>query len=514
MSDLHFLRPDWLWCLLPMLLVLGYLRLRAYHQHNKAGQGIIAEHLAIHFRADSDNKNNVLPIYAVALVSTLIILALSQPAWRQVAAEGQLSAPLLIIMDASQSMLKNDVAPSRDARAHLLVNGLLEQGLNRPVGLLAASGSSHVLLPPAQDPAIVKLYLGYLDPDVMPLDGGDLSYLSRVLVNTPGLLVQGTTVLLVTDGMSTGIDEFKALLKKNKVGLATLAFTALGEQTGKKLGGPVISGDTLTPNNTQLLKTLDELSAQAGGAGSVWVDEYRWFIVPVTLFLLFWFRRGVTLYWAPAAISLLMVTTPNTSQADVMDWFFTPDQQGTLLLKLGKYKAAASRFDDPGWKAVACYFAEDWECARQQFGKIPTEAGIYNMATAAAQGGSYKLARDIYAQLLEISPDYAHAQSNYEQMAAIVQEINDMSESQREESPPDPERATQQDIKQSSERADGSQKQSFGQRPAKQLTADDVLKSKEMTDRWLRDISRDPKAFVRARFQYEYANSKEGANGS
>lgn len=514
MADLHFLRPDWLWLLLPMLLLLAYLRLRVHRQRNEAGQGIIAEHLAIHFRADSDNKNNVLPIYAAALISTLIILALSQPVWRQVAADGQLGAPLLVVMDASQSMLKNDVAPSRNARAHLLVNGLLEQGLNRPVGLLASSGSSHVLLPPAQDPAIVKLYLGYLDPDVMPLDGGDLSYLSRVLVNTPGLLVEGTTVLLVTDGMSTGFDELKALLAKNKVGLATLAFTALGQQTGKKLGGPVISGDTLTPNNTELLKTLDELSANAAGSGLVWADEYRWFIVPVTVFLLFWFRRGVTLYWAPAVISMLLVTAPTTSQADVVDWFFTPDQQGTVLLKLGRYKEAASRFDDPGWKAVACYYAEDWACARQQFGKLPTEAGIYNMATAAAQGGAYKLARDMYAQLLKISPDYPNAKSHYEQLAKIVKEINDMSDSQREESPPDPERASEQDVQLASDRADGAKKQSFGQRPAKQLTADEVLKSKAMTDRWLRDISRDPKAFVRARFQFEYANSKEAGNGS
>jgi hypothetical protein len=68
MADLHFLRPDWLWLLLPMLLVLGYLRLRAHRQRNEAGQGIIAEHLAVHFRADSDNKNKVMPIYSAALI--------------------------------------------------------------------------------------------------------------------------------------------------------------------------------------------------------------------------------------------------------------------------------------------------------------------------------------------------------------------------------------------------------------------------------------------------------------
>jgi Ca-activated chloride channel family protein len=410
-------------------------------------------------------------------------------------------------MDASQSMLKNDVAPSRDARAHLLVDGLLGQGVNRPVAIIAAAGSAHVLLPPAQDPAIVKLYLGYLSPDVMPLDGGDLSYLARVLADTPGLLVHGTTVLLVTDGMSTGAGELAALLAKHNIPVATLAFTALGQQTGKKLGGPVISGDKLTPNNTQLLTTLNALSARATGTGTRWVDEYRWFVLPVALFLLFWFRRGVTLYWGPAMLAGILLAAPNSSQADVVDWFFTPDQQGMLLLKMGKYKEAASRFDDPGWKGVACYYAEDWQCARQQFAKIPSQAGVYNMATAAAQGGAYKLARDIYAQLLKINPDFPHAQSNYEQMAALVKEIDDFSESQQSEKPPDPD-ANQQDNQQAGERADGAKENAYGQRPAQQLSAEEVLKSKAMTDRWLRDISRDPKAFVRARFQYEYAREQ------
>ena len=513
MADFHFLNPQWLWLFLPTIAVLAYLRMRAHRQHNRAGQGVIAEHLAVHFRAESKTDRNVRPIYSAGLISTLMILALSHPVWRQATSEGQ-GAPLLILMDASQSMLKNDIAPSRDARAHLLVNGLLARGLNRPVGLVAVAGSSHVLLPPAIDAGIVKLYLSYLDPGVMPVDGGDLAYLTRVLKDTPGLIVKGTDILLVTDGMSSGFDELRELLAAQDIPIATLTFTALGEQTGKKLGGPTISGDSLTPDNPRLYTLVTQLKAAGDGSGEDWVDEYRWFVIPAILLLLLWFRRGVTLYWAPSAIALFLMVTPNASRADVVDWFFTPDQQGMLLLKMGKYKAAASHFDDPGWKAVSCYYAEDWDCAQKHFAQLATEAGIYNMATAAAQGGEYKLSRDIYSELLKISPDYPHARANYEQVARIVKDINAMSKSQTDEQPPEPDKNAKLEKGNPQNIADGAEKQTFGPRKIKQLTAAEVLKSKAMTDRWLRDISRDPKSFIRAKFQYEYTRNLETDSGS
>ncbi|MEZ5571843.1 MAG: hypothetical protein R3E64_07435 [Halioglobus sp.] len=513
MADFHFLHPVWLWLFLPTFAVLAYLRVRSYRQHNAAGQGVIAEHLAIHFRAQGNSNRNVLPIYSAALISTLMILVLSQPVWRQVTAEGQ-GAPLLIVMDASQSMLKNDISPSRDARAHLLINGLLTKGLNRPVGLLAAAGSSHVLLPPAVDPDIVKLYLSYLDPGVMPVDGGDLGDLARLLTATPGLLDGGASILLVTDGMSTGFEELQQVLVARKIPLATLTFTALGEQTAKKMGGPTISGDQLTPDNNSLYKLVARMKSANARDGEDWVDEYRWFVIPAALLMLLWFRRGVTLYWAPTAVAVFLLATPGTSRADVVDWFFTPDQQGMLLLKMGKYKEAAIRFDDPGWKAVSCYYAEDWDCASEEFARIPTEAGVYNMATAAAQGGSYKLARDTYAQLLKINPDYPHARSNYEQLVLIVQEIDDMSESQQDDKAPAPDENAKPEKGNPADRADGAEEQGFGARKVKQLTAAEVLKSKEMTDRWLRDITRDPKMFIRAKFQYEYARMQESDSES
>jgi len=512
-AEFHFLHPLWLWLFFPTFAVLGYLRIRDYRQHNEAGQGVIAEHLAIHFRAQGNSNRNVLPIYSAALISTLMILVLSQPVWRQGTADAQ-GDPLLIVMDASQSMLKNDISPSRDARAHLLINGLLAKGLNRPVGILAAAGSAHVLLPPAVDTDIVKLYLSYLDPDVMPVDGGDLGYLARVLEETPGLLTPGTDILLVTDGMDSGAGDLRQLLAAWNIALATLAFTSLGEQTAQQLGGPSINGDQLTPDNNSLYNLVTGIHVAGRGGGEAWVDEYRWFVIPATVLLLMWFRRGVTLYWAPAAIAVVLLATPGTSRADVVDWFFTPDQQGMLLLKMGDYAEASARFDDPGWKAVSCYYAEDWECARKYFAEIPTEAGVFNLAMAAAQGGSYKLARDIYAQLLKIDPDYPRAKHNYDELDRIVREIDEMSKSQADENPPDPDEDSVLDKSKPGEIAEGAEKQALGPRKVKQLTAAEVLKSKAMTDKWLRDISRDPKTFIRAKFQYEYARMREADNAS
>jgi Ca-activated chloride channel family protein len=509
MANFHFLQPEWLLLFVPLLFVIGYLRLRSYREKNDAGQGVIAEHLATHFRNKQDGQNNIWPIYLAGLLAALIIIALSQPVWRQAIDSNEQTAPLIIVMDESQSMLKNDVSPSRNSRAHLLVNGLLERGLNKPVGIMATAGSSHLLIPPAKDPEIAKLYLGYLDPSVMPVDGGDMANLSKALLAISGLIVDGSSLLVVTDGMSDGIEVFKKMLADKKIPVATLAFTSLGEQTGKMLGGPVISGDNMTPNDDRLYNTVNQLIAKSEGGGTNWVDEHRLFILPIVILLLFWFRKGLTLYWAPAAV-VMMLITPNHANAGVVDWFFTADQQGMLLLKLGKYKQASEIFEDPGWKGVACYYAEDWKCARKYFAKLPTEDAVYNMATAAAQGTAYKTARDLYGQLLEINPDYPHAKANYEQLVKIVININDLNKNQDEDGPPPEVNKKGEKNNNPDEQADGKKQKAIGQVAVKRLSAKDVLKSKEMTDRWLRDISKDPKAFVRSKFAYEYATQSSG----
>ena len=291
MADLHFLRPEWFWLLAPAALVLGYLRWRAHRAQVEAGQGVISEHLAVHFRADSRSRKNYLPIYAAGLIAVLLSVTLAQPVWQQDLVDGHEAAPLLIVFDASQSMLKHDVSPSRNARAHLQINRLLSSGLNRPVGILAVAGSAHILLPPAQDNDIVKLYLSYLDPGVMPVDGGDLSNLVYLLQQNPALMPDGTTMLLVTDGMNNGAQRLKRFLGEHSLPLATLAFTDLGTQTARQLGGSMIQGDGLAPGDNQLDKAVRKLLASGVGAGAQWRDEYRWFIVPASLFLLYWFRR-------------------------------------------------------------------------------------------------------------------------------------------------------------------------------------------------------------------------------
>ena len=505
MAELHFLRPEWFLLLVPAALVLGYLRWRAHRAEVEAGQGVIAEHLAVHFRADSHSRKNYLPIYAAGLIAILLSVTLAQPVWKKVSVDGHETAPLLIVFDASQSMLKHDVSPSRNARAHLQINRLLSSGLHRPVGILAVAGSAHILLPPALDTDIVKLYLSYLDPGVMPVDGGDLSNLVDLLQENPALMPGGTTVLLVTDGMNSGAERLKSFLDEHGLPLATLAFTDLGTQTARQLGGSVIQGDKLAPGDDRLDKAVRKLLASGAGAGAEWRDEYRWFIVPVCLFLLYWFRRGVTLYWAPVALLMVVTCFPTPVRAGPVDWFFSPDQQGMLLLKFGKYKAAAARFDDPAWKAVACYYAEDWKCARRYFRAWPSEAGVYNMATSAAQGGSYKLSRDLYAQLLKIDPDYPHARANHDQVAKIVQDIDRLSKSQAEARPPPSDSVKKSAEYDPQDIADGAKQRATGVVKRQTLSASDVLKSEATTQRWLRDISRNPKDFIRARFQYEYA---------
>jgi Ca-activated chloride channel family protein len=135
------------------------------------------------------------------------------------------------------------------------------------------------------------------------------------------------------------------------------------------------------------------------------------------------------------------------------------------------------------------------------------------MATSAAQGGGYKLARDLYAELLKIDPDYPHARSNHDQVAKIVEDINRLSKSQAEERPPSSDSVKKSAKYNPQDVADGAEQRSTGKVKRQVLSATDVLKSEAATERWLRDISRNPRDFIRSRFQYEYTAGVSGEPG-
>ena len=159
MSDLgatleafHFLRPLWLG-LVPALLACGWWA-RRREQTTRIGEGIIAPHLLGPLTVDRARRRRVRPSDLMIATSMLGALAAAGPAWRQ--AESPFfseTAPVIVALETSTTMLATDVSPSRLARAKQKILDLLELRTGARTGLVAYAGSAHLVMPLTDDPS-------------------------------------------------------------------------------------------------------------------------------------------------------------------------------------------------------------------------------------------------------------------------------------------------------------------------------------------------------------------------
>ena len=120
------------------------------------------------------------------------------------------------------------------------------------------------------------------------------------------------------------------------------------------------------------------------------------------------------MYSGHGAFLLLLATMvfAPVAQADFLDWWLTPDQQGQRLLDAGDPAAAAQRFTSPERIGAALYAAGDFEGAAAVFGRVPGPEGAYNRGNAQVFLGQYEAAMASYEQALALQPGWPAAEEN------------------------------------------------------------------------------------------------------
>ena len=134
----------------------------------------------------------------------LLLVALMGPhwgfRWREVVSKG---SSIIFLVDVSNSMLAEDVRPSRLARAKLVIKELLFPLRGERVALVAFAGSSYVQCPLTTDYGAFLLALDDLSPDTMPRGGTQLSRALRYSLTVFGEAATGARALvLFSDGES------------------------------------------------------------------------------------------------------------------------------------------------------------------------------------------------------------------------------------------------------------------------------------------------------------------------
>ncbi|MDF5307167.1 hypothetical protein P3697_34595, partial [Vibrio parahaemolyticus] len=104
-----------------------------------------------------------------------------------------------------------------------------------------------------------------------------------------------------------------------------------------------------------------------------------------------------------------------------------------------------------------------------------------------------------------LRPDVEH---NLKVIAGIVDEINQMSESQA-----GTEQEASTELGDNPQTAEGADEQTSAELMIKEtLSADDILGSQELADKWLKRVEADPKYFLRAKFQIQLRSPTTGSS--
>lgn len=502
LTSFQFSEPAWLLLFFPIAILMYGLWRNRVSAEELAGEGIIAAHLAKTFSMQNSHKTVTMPIILTLICGCLIVLSLSGPSWVKASGDS-IKAPLVIGLDLSPSMLERQQDIEHLTRAKLAITTLLQYGSARPISLVAFSGSSHQVLPPSDQFALLTLYLGYLSPEVMPVEGDEVDSLVSVIKAMPEVEEFGFDLLIFSDGF-TGGAELLRFVEGLKAQVIFAALTTEAETEAKEFGYSVMSRGSLTENPDRLPAKVANLEQSALAESGQRVNYGYWLLYPAALVLLLFFRKGFSLYWA-SAIVLCVSMLPAPAQANWLDWFFSDNQQAQYYYNQGDYQTAAILFTDPHWKAQAYYQAKEYSKAAKIYRQQNDLQSLFNLAMTYTRGRNYSKAQSLYQLLIEIDPNFPGAERNLRIVSQLIRDIKQLGESQQEENPPesiDPDDMTDPEL--------GADKPQMGKITVEiqQLSVEELLNSETKKQQWLTDISKDPQQFLAAKFQAEYNRSQ------
>jgi Ca-activated chloride channel family protein len=163
LNEFHFIRPHWLWAIIPLLTIVALIRY--VHKQQSGWQSVLASHLYQHLITTEGIKKVRPPLFLLGFCWVMATLALAGPTWERLPQPVyQLNTGKVVLIDMSMSMRATDVKPNRLTRAKYkaidLVNGITEG----ETGLVAYAGDAFTISPLSSDAQNLTTLIPSLTP--------------------------------------------------------------------------------------------------------------------------------------------------------------------------------------------------------------------------------------------------------------------------------------------------------------------------------------------------------------
>ncbi|MFG1397154.1 VWA domain-containing protein [Roseixanthobacter pseudopolyaromaticivorans] len=236
----HFLRPGWLWAIVPALL-LAALAFRRIGAGGSQWRTLVDAHLLRHLSVQETARARRWPVLALLLGWVLAALAMAGPTWQKLPTPAlDRLDPTVIVLSLGQSMNATDQSPSRLGAARHKVDDILARMRGGQVGLVIYADAPFVASPLTEDARIIAQMLPELSTELMPVltDRADLA-LARATALLHDAGAPAGRIVLISDG--AGDDPAATVAAAKAAAQAGYRVNVIG--VGTLAGSPLLSFD-------------------------------------------------------------------------------------------------------------------------------------------------------------------------------------------------------------------------------------------------------------------------------
>lgn len=260
--------------LIPAMFALRWVSDR-YRKHRLRRFGDLA--LIKGLMPDVSAKRSYAKFILFTATIAIVVVMLARPQMgSKVSNESRNGIETIICMDISNSMLAQDVVPSRLEKSKMLVENMVDNFTNDKIGLIVFAGDAFVQLPITSDYVSAKMFLQNISPSLIETQGTDIARAINLATNSFTQQANvGRAIIVITDGENHEggvVEAAKAAKKKG----ANVFILGVGSTKGAPI--PLGNGEYLTDNTgNTVMSALNESMcreiAQAGSGTYIHVDN-------------------------------------------------------------------------------------------------------------------------------------------------------------------------------------------------------------------------------------------------
>ncbi|WLD59550.1 VWA domain-containing protein [Salinispirillum sp. LH 10-3-1] len=450
------LRPEWLIAWLPLLSFLLWRSGTGLTPWQRWIDADLLRALTVQSRGPWQRTQRILPWLSLFV----LVFALAGPASRSTLPVYSLERPVVFVLDQSLSMASDDISPSRHVRAQQKIQDWLSEHPERPAGLVAYSGTAHMVSPITTDHKALNNFLLQLDPFIMPVLGshavaamniatellgdnaGDILWFTDDLTAAQrarlpdiarqqrlGIIVVGTregAPVLLPDGSPLRLDNGQLLIPP----VDTQEIARLAQASNVRWQPVSVDNHDLN----QVLPPVLSNAAYAAGERVQYRDYGPYLLLLALPGLLLWWRRGAL--YGLTALSIGALWSPPVEASGLRDLFLSQDQRAAELLPTNP-EQAMDLFLSPEWQGYAALQANQYERALAILEPLDDPLATYNLGHALVNQGLFEEAMAAFETASQQAPDFAEAEHNRALLERFLAQPPPQQESSGDDEPSD-----------------------------------------------------------------------------